>query len=149
MIIKNLSCMNLTYNFFNPPRKAAVLNSLSEAARSLLPGGLQCQLPTPLFTVLGGGPAIKGVHSLPFAPGAHDSKARGASLPPQAPARQQALLPLLLLVVAWERGPHGRCWPPKAWEPGVPGSQEQKRVGGRVAGSEYGSLIIKNICCVT
>lgn len=33
-----------------------------------LPGGIQCQLPAPLFTVLGGGPAIKPVCSLPACP---------------------------------------------------------------------------------
>lgn len=66
---KGSELYELNVYFFKPLRKAAVLNSLSEVARSLLPGGLQCQLPASLFTVLGGGPAINGVHGLPFALG--------------------------------------------------------------------------------
>lgn len=62
--------MNLKYKFLKLLGKAAVLSVLSEVGRSLLQGpsllrDLRCQLPAPLFTVLGGAPAIKSVHGLP------------------------------------------------------------------------------------
>lgn len=90
-----MSRINLKYKFLKLLGKAAVLSDLSEVGRSLLrgpslPRELRCQLPAPLFTVLGGAPAIKSVHGLPacppFAPGAHDNKAEVDPFCAQAPA---------------------------------------------------------------
>lgn len=56
LIKKNTNNMNLKYNFLKLQRQAADLNSQGQAE---VWGKFWCQLPSPLFTVLGCGPAIK------------------------------------------------------------------------------------------
>jgi hypothetical protein len=133
-----MSNMNPEYDFFLTPTRSCCSYLPSRGGPSL-PKGLLCQLPAPVFAVLGGGQAIKSVcnlPALPFAPGAFANSAQSGSALSQplhssrhfslscwCPGRQQDLIS--------SRRPGGSRRKDQ-------GSKSRGRgAGGRVSGSKH------------